>query len=187
MAADEVLMEKVRGGDRAALGVLVERYHAPLTGYLVRMTNGQRELAEDMVQMTFMKLIQSRESYQAGRTFRPWLYTIATNLARDHFRRLETRKTEAWDEALDELAGKCEGEPEKLLVRGEQAALVAGAVQRLSEPLRAALVLRFYQDLSLEEIAQVLEIPLGTVKSRLSAAIRQLHKTLAETAQEVKV
>lgn len=183
-ASDEALMEQVCRGSRQALAALVERHHPPLMGYLYRLTNGQRELAEDLAQETFLKILQSAALYERERAFKPWLYTIATNRARDHFRRLETRKTDDWYEWIEERPGQVDLEPETAFLTRENQGRAAAAVQQLSPPLRAALILRFYNDLSLEEIAQALDLPLGTVKSRLSNAVRQLQRILAEP-QEV--
>src|SRR5215510_8147671 len=83
--SDEQVMAAAVAGDQMAFATLVTRHHAPLLGYLYRLTGGDRPLAEDLVQETFLRVLRQR-TCQAGHPFKPWLYAIATNLARDHFK-----------------------------------------------------------------------------------------------------
>ena len=83
--SDEQLMAAVMAGDQVALAALVTRHHAPLLGYLYRLVGGDRPLAEDLVQETLLHVLRQR-TFRSGRPFKPWLYTIATNLARDYFK-----------------------------------------------------------------------------------------------------
>ncbi len=83
--SDEQVMAAVMAGDQAALAALVTRHHSPLLGYLSRLTGGDRPLAEDLVQETFLRVLR-QGICQPDRPFKPWLYAIATNLARDHFK-----------------------------------------------------------------------------------------------------
>jgi RNA polymerase sigma-70 factor, ECF subfamily len=83
--SDEHLMAAVQAGDQVALAALVTRRHGPLLGYLYRLVGGDRQLAEDLVQETMLHVLRQR-TYQVGRPFKPWLYRIATNLARDSFK-----------------------------------------------------------------------------------------------------
>lgn len=169
-------MAAMQVGDRLALGRLVERHHSPLIGYLYRLTGGDRPLAEDLAQETFVRLLRG-SPYQAGRPFKPWLYAIATNLARDHFKAAATRRSVAPVETPDTIDAA--PGPEDLALAAEQGSEVALALRRLGPEYRAALLLRFYGDLSLLEIAATLEVPLGTVKSRLSVGCRRLRELLA--------
>lgn len=89
--SDERLMHRIRGGDHDALAALVVRHHHPLLGYLYRLTDGDRPLAEDLVQETFARLLQPA-NFLSDRPFKPWLYAIATNLVRDTFRSAEYRR-----------------------------------------------------------------------------------------------
>ncbi len=181
---DEGLMSRVIAGERSPLTTLVERHHGPLIGYLYRMVGGDRALAEDLTQETFIRLITSK-SYISTRPFKPWLYAIATNLARDHFKAAATRYSGdqhgeySNEEAISELAG-----PEERALSAERHADVVSAIGRLATEYRAALLLRFYGELSLQEIALSLDVPLGTVKSRLSVGCRRLRELLALTDQE---
>jgi RNA polymerase sigma-70 factor (ECF subfamily) len=182
--SDEALMSAVMSGKSTALAMLVERYHSLLLGYIYRLVGGDRPLAEDIVQETFLHILQ-KSGYQAGRPFKPWLYAIATNLVRDHFKSAAVRRVVSQDsnEELAQYEYATAGNPEVTLSNLEQGYEIAAALSRLGEEYRVALVLRFYHGLSLQEIADVLHIPLGTVKSRLSVGthrLRDLLKSLKE-------
>ena len=92
-------MSAVMAGDRSALEELVRRHQGPLLGFFFRMLDGDRAQAEDLVQETFLRLLNQR-TYSPARAFKPWLYAVATNLARDHRRAARARPADACDEAL---------------------------------------------------------------------------------------
>jgi RNA polymerase sigma-70 factor (ECF subfamily) len=176
-------MARLMAGDRDSLGPLVVRYHSPLLAYLYRLTGGQIALAEDLVQDTFVRMLNQR-TYQPRRAFRPWLYAIATNLARDHYRSQAARRVGALDDArARDLVDNGLNPEEHAMVAaaGEDVRLAIG---QLGEEYRETLILRFYQGLSLREIAEALDIPLGTVKSRLSTAIHRLQECLVEVTRQ---
>ena len=175
--SDEQLMASMTGGSREALAVLVERHYAATLGYLYRLTGGNRQLAEDLVQETFAALL-SRRGYDPGRPFKPWLYAIATNLARDHFKSAAVRHAAPLGDELPEVISEAPG-PEERALAAERGREVAAAIGQLPEEYRTTLVLRFYQGLTLQEIAQALDVPLGTVKSRLSVGVRRLREILS--------
>lgn len=182
--SDEQLMTAVMAGDQLALAVLVTRHHALLFGYLYRLTDGDRQLAEDLVQETLLHVLQQR-TYQRERPFKPWLYTIATNLARDHFKSAAVRLR--WREGGEQDAllylYDSEPSPEERALAAERGSEVRAALAQLREEDRLVVLLRFYQGFSLQEIAETLHIPLGTVKSRLSAGVHRL-RTMLELAQK---
>ncbi len=181
---------------RAALASLVERHQGPLIGYLYRLLDGDRSLAEDLAQETFVRLITAAggetSRYRSGKPFKPWLYSIATNLARDHFKAAVTRSTlnagayacasrgalgtpeKGLTEATDHSPG-----PEAQAIAREHGAEVAAAIKQLGSEYRAAILLRFYGGMSLQEISIALGVPVGTVKSRLSVGCRKLRDLLA--------
>jgi RNA polymerase sigma-70 factor, ECF subfamily len=177
--SDEDLMAAVLVGDEAALTTLVSRHHAPLFGYLYRVVGGDRALAEDLVQETLLRLVR-QQTYQSGRPFRPWLYAIATNLARDYFKSSAVRQALRGgnqEQALLHLRDP-QASPEERALEAEQSGEVRGALAQLGEGYRVVVLLRFYQGLSLQEIAETLRIPLGTVKSRLSVSVHRLRSIL---------
>jgi RNA polymerase sigma-70 factor, ECF subfamily len=186
--SDEQLMAAVMSGDRAALAVLVSRHHAPLLGYLYRLVGGDRELAEDLVQETLLRVLRQR-TYACGHPFKPWVYTIATNLARDYAKSAQVRhrgRSSSDEEArLLQLYDSAPG-PEERALAAERGSTVQAALAELSEDYRVVILLRFYQEFSLSEIAQTLQIPLGTVKSRLSVGVHRLRALLAPVREAVE-
>lgn len=179
--SDEQLLEKVIAGEMAALAPLVERYQHMLTGYLDRLVGADWALAQDLAQETFVRVLRQHAT-RGDRSFKSWLYAIATNLARDHFKssaaRLSMRLSpEHEDWICDEVPG-----PEEYALRGEQRSALVDALNLLGMEYRTTLWLRFYCDLSLQEIADTLGIPVGTVKWRLSTGLRRLRSLLASSA-----
>jgi RNA polymerase sigma-70 factor (ECF subfamily) len=183
--SDETLVQRVLAGDHDALSALVVRYHQPLLGYLYRLTEGNRPLAEDLVQETFARLLRPA-NFQPGRPFKPWLYAIATNLARDSFRSAEARRTTAVADGV--LAERLDPapSPEERAIAADEGRAVHTALRQLADEYRITIVLRFYQELRLEEVALALGVPLGTVKSRLSVGTRRLRHLLVSLREEVQ-
>jgi hypothetical protein len=105
---DESLMERAARGQTAALATLIDRYYGPILAYLFRLTGGRRQVAEDLAQETFLRLMR-QASYQTGRAFRPWLYAVATNLAHDHFRAAGQREENGHDAVLAEIVDNVPG------------------------------------------------------------------------------
>ncbi len=175
--SDEQLARNVQRGRTADLAALVERHHSSLLGFLYRLTGGDRPLAEDLTQEAFLRALRSIRQYRLAQRFKPWLYAIAVNAARDHFKRADTRyAATVSDDDLLGLVAPIEWD-DAPVDAGQQ---VAAALAALPAHQREAIILRYYQDLSLAEIAEVLAIPIGTVKSRLSLGLRQLRLWLKD-------
>ncbi len=184
--SDEELLAAFRRGQREAFGILVRRYEGELYGYLRRYL-GDGDLAEDVFQNTFLQLFTKIRQYELGRPVRPWLYTIATNQAIDALRRagrhqavsLDLEREENRGAELPQLLGLLESRGPSTLehVQGEERRqLVRAGVDRLPEFLRQVVILAYYQGLPYKEIAEIMGIPVGTVKSRLHAALVRLHE-----------
>jgi len=183
---DEELLLRFSRGETPAFTELVRRYERELYGYLRRYV-GDASLAEDVFQNTFLQLYLKTNQYEPGRPVRPWLYTIATHQAIDALRRnnrhqaisLEQSRTEpsAGDvgSLMDTLEGRSDG-PLEGVVEEERRERVRASVERLPEFLRQVLILAYYQGLKYREIADILDIPVGTVKSRLHAALVKLQE-----------
>ncbi|MCI0702424.1 MAG: RNA polymerase sigma factor [Planctomycetia bacterium] len=181
---DEQLLARLRAGERDVFGALVRRYERELFGYLRRYL-GDDDLADDVFQNTFVQVYIKIKQYEPGRPVRPWLYAIATNQAIDALRRRARRGDQRADTALttdeegsprplfDLLAAPGDG-PSESADRTEQRALVRAAVDRLPELLRQVVILAYFQGLKYRDVAEVLDIPVGTVKSRLHAALARL-------------
>jgi RNA polymerase sigma-70 factor (ECF subfamily) len=175
---DRDLIASAQLGDRQAFGELVCRHQARVVNVIYRMC-GDPRLSEDAAQEAFVRVWQNLDSYKPEYAFRSWLYRIAANTALDALRR--ERPVSGIDTLL--LADKAPG-PEQAAEKGQRAAQVRQAVARLSEPLRLVLVLREYEELSYQEIAAALEIPTGTVMSRLNSARAQLRRELTGILEE---
>lgn len=170
-----------------ALTRLVDAYAPRVFGLLYRLT-GRRDVAEDLVQETFLRMVRNIEKYEHTGRFEPWLFRIAANLARDQARARVRRGNEA---PLDDdwttgnpLAGGIPANPveqpdNRLLRREQQAALEAG-LRRLSPTEREILMLRFMGELSFRQIAEILKIPLGTALARAHRALKRLRGELTD-------
>ena len=174
---DEQIIEQHRAGDAAAFPLLIERHHDALMRFLARFT-GSATLAEDVFQEAFLQVHQSLDSFDTSRRFKPWLFTIAANKARDALRRQNRRKAlslsaTAGDEgpAYVDLMAIDLPAPGASADNAEQSALVQRALDSMPEHQREILLLAYFQKLSYQQAADVLGIPLGTVKSRLHAAV----------------
>jgi RNA polymerase sigma factor (sigma-70 family) len=178
LGIDEELALQMQQGNQAALEALVQRYHGPIHAYLVRM-GGDYHLAADLVQEVFLKLCRHIGKYRSEMPFKPWIYTIASNTFKDHFKKAYVQRDVPGLESL-ETAATTKDTPETVYLANADREQVRAMLQRLSAIYREVLVLRYYQDLKLEEIALTLGIPLGTVKSRLSTALHTLKKLLLE-------
>src|SRR5262245_32986739 len=173
-----------------AFGVLVRRYERELYGYLRRYL-GDGSLAEDVFQNTFLQLVLKSGQYEPGRPVRPWLYTIATHQAIDALRRngrhQRLRRERAEENEAGELTDLLDLQesrgpsPVEAAASVERKERVRASVDRLPEFLRQVLLLAYYQGLKYREIADILGIPVGTVKSRLHAALVKLQEVWAET------
>lgn len=177
---DHGLLAATLTGDEAAFGELVRRYRNQITNYIYRMTNDY-DTAVDLAQETFMRVYAAAERYQTSYAFSTYIYRIATNLAISELRRRKRRK-------LVSLTGFFRGgdaaqsEPTELdvpdarplqdarFVEDERRAAVARAIATLPEKYRAPLVLRDVEERSYEEIAAILQMSEGTVKSRINRA-----------------
>jgi RNA polymerase sigma-70 factor (ECF subfamily) len=180
--SDEQLLSNYRTGDRASFAQLVERYQRELFHFLVRFL-GDRAAAEDVFQETFLQVHQSADQFDPQRRFRPWLFTIAANKARDLLRSQARRPTSPLQSSIkagDENSGQfidlmsvTVEMPHEPLERAEMQAKVRQAVMGMPENLREILLLSYFHQFPYKQISDILDIPLGTVKSRLHAAVAQ--------------
>ena len=186
--SDEDLMRRYRdAGDEKVYNELVHRYERELYRYLARYT-GDSSMAEDVFQNTFLQVHLKRGLYEDGRPFRPWLYAIATHQAVDALRKAGRRPTVSLDQRLAPSQGEADaGSLLDMLVNDDAGPLsglqdqerrewVRESVERLPDALRQTLILAYHQDLKYREIADILKIPVGTVKSRLHAALAKLQQ-----------
>lgn len=172
---DEQLFTTFLDGDESCFAELVERHTGSLFGFLYRYT-GNQQLAEDVFQDSFIRIYCKREFFQRGRSFKPWLYRIAINIARDRFR--ENRRRADLQEKLA-VPEKTTPSPATAATSRETGDLIQAALDRLPQMQRQVFVLRQYEHLSYRDISNVLERPLNTVKSDMRRALQGLRELLA--------
>jgi len=175
-ASDGELVLALRRGDRGALEQLVRRYHAPLRSCLYHQVRGDVHLAEDLVQEVFVTVISKAGQLRDPEAFKTWVYRIASNKARDYFKSCQGRAVPIEGPGQGTARASPAEQPEEKTVWEHQR--VREALERLSPHHREVLVLRYYQELALSEIATVLKLPQGTVKSRLHYAMKYLREQL---------
>ncbi len=179
-STDEQLLAAYLAGEPEAFELLVRRHSPELYRFLARFT-GSPSVAEDIVQEAFLQVHLSAESFDRSRRFKPWLFTIAANKARDALRSRRRRPEVPLDAQvgggddegqrfLDFLAD-ASASPSASLERGEAADVVRSVLAGMPDHFKEVLVLSYYHRFPYKEIAEVLGVPLGTVKSRLHAAV----------------
>lgn len=168
------LIEQAQNGDRSAYGELVRRHYNGVVNVVYRLC-GDAHLAEDMAQEAFLRAWINLPTFHSQSSLRNWLYRIAVNAALDVLRRKTEEPVE--DERMQMVTDQAPG-PEAALIEKEQVLLLQQAMKSLPEAARSVLVLREYGELSYQEIAAVLDIPLGTVMSRLNYARNRLRELL---------
>ena len=190
---DEQLLAEHVAGQADQFGLLVRRHHQELFRFLVRFT-GSAAAAEDIVQETFLQVHLSAASFDRSRRFKPWLFTIAANKARDLLRSRGRRP----EVPLDAPVGSGDEEGQKFLdFMADASSMPSGAMERSEERefvrsllagmpdhLKEVLVLSYYHRFPYRQIAEILDVPLGTVKSRLHAAVGHLGQAYRKAAKE---
>lgn len=180
---DAELVKRVQAGDRAAFDILVQKYQHKVINLVGRFVSDHSE-CQDIAQDAFIKSFKAINSFRGDSQFYTWLYRIAANTAKNYLAS-RARKSPAYTVNVDD-AEHFEGEsglkeyanPENLLLTDEIKRTVFGAIERLPEDLKSAITLREMDGLSYEEIAQVMDCPIGTVRSRIFRARDVIDKEL---------
>ena len=176
-------MLQIVSGDQAAFGELYSRYKGRMYYYFYRMLGNSAEQANDFLQELFMKLIEKPESYNSSYSFTTWLYSIANNMCKNEYRRLgirqEYQEYEALEQKLD-FPNEPTIEPEQVIEK------IFQTLDQLGEENRSAFLLRYREGFSIKEIAEILELPEGTVKSRLFYAKKLLAEKLEYLKAEIE-
>lgn len=175
------LLTRCQAGDKTAWDTLVDAYWQRLFGYALRAT-GNAELAQDLVQETFLRIVQRLDRYDDQGKFEAWLFRILVNLVRDHGRSLSRHPTQSTViesdgqrvEMTDEMAGKGHTPFEPLQHREEVDRLQL-ALRKLPEQDRQILLLRHFADMPFKDIARTLNCPIGTVLARAHRALGKLR------------
>jgi len=190
--SDEQAMWRVQmHDDSQAFAQLLRRWEEPIQRLCFRML-GDSHKAEDLTQETFARVYKKRADFQHGSKFSTFLWRVATNLCLDELRRLKRRRewavlprtedssdTEIWDNLPSPQPA-----PDRAAQDGEQSVFVRQAVARLPDHYRSVVVLRHYENLKFREIAEILDVPEGTVKSRMAEALSILQQLLKKTLSE---
>ena len=183
--SDHQLIEATKGGDEIAFGEIMRRYRSPITNYIYRFLNDYEE-AVDLAQETFVRVYFALERYHTDYAFSTYIYRIATNLAISEIRKRKRRKLLSLtglfqydnEEAQDFNPPDEKSLPDENLIETEQSRTIAKAIATLPDKYRAPIVLRDVEGKTYEEIAQILELGLGTTKSRISRARKLLREKL---------
>jgi len=192
--SDTELLRRHLAGDAEAFGALVRRYRRELFTFLARFV-GDATLAEDIFQETFLQLHLSGAMFDPKRRLKPWLFTIAANKARDAMRSRRRKQAAPLDAAVGgeddhtsyiDLMPSDIPAPDEKSLNLELRQSVQRIVNEMPDNLRIVLVMSYFHELPYKEIAEILEVPLGTVKSRLHAAVKHFAKQWKQQAERKK-
>jgi len=183
---DAQLLARYTAGDEAAFRLIVNRYKDGLYSFLRQFLNRQ-DLVEDVFQETFLQLFTSRDSFDDTRPLRPWLFTIAANKAKDALRKwqrtsaipigtIADAQDLSFDEVINTLTASEISMPHEEIEKNETALRVGRIIMNMPENLREILILAYFNKFSYKQMAEILSIPIGTVKSRLHTAVGRFAK-----------
>lgn len=186
---DEELMLRYKDGDKNAFEMLYRRYEKPVLDFIYRMLS-DASAAESLCQEAFYRVVKSQKKYKATAQFKTWIFQIALNLCRDRMRRMKHRShlslnkpVKAQNDGTIEL-WDCISDPSPGIVEnfesGELGSLIKAAITSLPEEEHLVVVMKEYQGMSYSEIAEVLDCPIGTLKSHNHRANQKLKKILSK-------
>jgi len=186
---DQLLVARVQQGDKAAFDVLVLRYQPRITNLISRFVRNQNDTL-DITQEAFLKAYRALPNFRGDSAFYTWLYRIAINTAKNYLSLQSRRSAEVEQDftEIEQIDGdnvlKDHATPEHLLLTDEIQATIISTIEQLPEDLRVAITLREIEGLSYEEIAEVMECPIGTVRSRIFRAREAIDNQLAPLLEE---
>lgn len=181
MLSDEQLVQFMAQGNQAAFEAFVYRYHGLLLGYLERMLQDHKK-AEDLVQEVFIRLIRQLQQNKPPDKIKPWLYRVALNLCRDYWKSVSYRSEQYQAELPEQL--DFQQSVIEIYEHQETRKEVLRLLRSLPQIQREIIILRFFQDLKLQEIADVLHLNLSTTKTHLYKALKRLKQELLEVESE---
>jgi RNA polymerase sigma-70 factor (ECF subfamily) len=180
--SDEELMSLLTKGGQSAFDELYSRYSKPLLNFFYRMLNNDREKAEDMLHDLFLKIIEKPERFDQTRTFSTWFYTLAGNMVKNEYRsrevqnEYEIQSRNQYVETIEDQTGNIDKQLFNKRLQAE--------IDNLDPNAKTLFNLRFVEEMSVKQIAEIMESPEGTVKSRLFYITRQLAKKLTKYKPE---
>jgi len=167
------IIGRVLGGDREAFAVLVDAYKGPVFSLAFRMT-GSTQDADDLTQESFLRAFQSLGRFRAGERFFPWLYTVSLNVIRNHLRKAKALPEGAAGNAVPETSDPS-GDAAYAAIGRERGRRLQGYLLRMPVPVREALILRFYEGLSFEDIASVTGDKLSSAKMKVYRGLKKIR------------
>ncbi|OFX17844.1 MAG: hypothetical protein A2Z18_09895 [Armatimonadetes bacterium RBG_16_58_9] len=188
--ADQAIVDRVLAGDTESFAVLVDRYQDRIYSAVLNYVYNPDD-AVDITQEAFVKAFIKLRSFNSSSAFYTWIYRIAVNAAIDFLRKRKSRPAESLDDGKYTQAGfepvstDPGSDPERVLARSDDRRALRSAIAALSDKLRSAIVLHDVEGLSQEEVAEILNVPVGTVKSRVSRARAELRYLLREQTGEL--
>ncbi len=180
-------MRHIREGRKEALEQLYDRYARLVYSFAVRFS-GDEALAREIVQLVYTRLWSTKAQYDPGiGAFTSWLITVTRNISIDVLRRERRHQNKVSIDELDDAPGRsASNDPETMLLRNDRQKAIATASRRLSEPQQRVIELLYWKGYTLQEIAQMNEEPVGTVKSRLHQALKTLRRHLQGSREELQ-
>ena len=178
------IIKSVLQGDRDLYALLVDTYKVPIFNLAYRMT-GSYEDASDLAQETFTKAFENLASFDQEKKFFTWLYTIGLNLVRNHLKKGKKRPLSTFAEDTDFSSRDKSLNPEHSLMRDQKVKRLNVCLHRLSDTLKEAVVLRFYQELSFEEIAEITGLSLSAAKMRAYRGLEKIREMMEEQPGEL--
>ena len=169
---DEIIMGAVKSGDLQQASVLFERYNKRIFNFLARMTM-DREVAEDLTQNVFLRMIKYRTSYREGNKFHSWIYQVARNVFSDHYQSVKNKRADFVDvqKMSDHMA-----DGEESMMMDEQEKLLQRSMAMLNEEQRELLVLTRFQQMKYEEVAVIMNTSVANIKVKVHRAIGKLRE-----------
>lgn len=169
---DEAIMEAVKNGNLQQASVLFDRYHKRIFNFLARMTMN-RDVAEDLTQNVFLRMIKYRNSYKEGNKFHSWIYQVARNVFSDHYQMHKNRRNDFVE--VERLSDQLQDVNESLLL-DEQEKTLHQSLAMLNEEQRELLVLTRFQHLKYEEVALMMDTTVANIKVKVHRAIQKLRE-----------
>ncbi len=174
IAPDETLMKLVQKGDKQAFHEIYRRYSTPLLQFMFRLVNRNEALAQDKLHDIFLRIIEYPNKFDTSRKFRPWIYTIAANECKKHFRNAQ----KVSDSDIQTLEIQDGSDILQHLELADFTQSLHTHLEKLSYPHQTVFALRFIEKFSIKEISQIMKCPSGTVKSRIHYVLKTLSKKL---------
>jgi RNA polymerase sigma-70 factor (ECF subfamily) len=176
---DEELMALFKGGDRKAFEEIFERYSNFLTNYFFRKLWQDRQKAEDFTQELLTKIIHKPEQFDSSKNFKTWLFTIAGNMCKNEYKKMEIRKGSRYEVPVGFEAESSQKSADHVVDESDFATKLNSELEKLNQKHKEVFMMRHFDGLSLNEISEILQINVGTVKSRLHNTTKLLAQKLA--------